>query len=79
MTHPNWRPKLLAAASSASEAVYGMIEAARDSEIDEFGPVGCGETAESLADSLRLLLEAAGADDDAQLLGALVKYLDERG
>lgn len=79
MTHPNWRPKLLAAASSASESVYEMIEAARDSEMDDFGPVGSGETTDRLADSLRLLLEATGTDDDAQLLGALVKYLDERG
>ena len=78
MTHPDWRSKLLAAASSASAAATDMIEAVRDDKIDDFWNVGGGETAESLADSLRLLLEATGRDDDAQLLGALVRYLDER-
>lgn len=78
MTHPDWQSKLLAAASSASAAATDMIEAVRDGEINKLLNVGSGETTECLADSLRLLIEAIGDDNDTQLFGALVKYLDER-
>lgn len=88
MTHPDWQSKLLAAASSATDAATDMIEAARSSRTEYFGS-SLDDPTESLADSLRLLIEARGrlrleieprcGDVDNQLYGALVKYLEERG
>ena len=79
MTHPDWQSKLLAAGSSASEATTYMLEAARGHQERVRWNLGQGQTFASLADSLRLVIEAADGYAENQLLGALVKYLDERG
>lgn len=79
MTPPDWQSKLLAAASSASEATTYMLEAARGHQERMRWNLGEGQTFASLADSLRLVIEANGGDAENQLYGALVKYLEERG
>lgn len=79
MTHPDWQPKLLESTARAMEATSDMIAAVQSGKLNDFWNTDTREMAECLATSLRLLLEACGTDDDAQLLGALVKYLDERG
>lgn len=70
--------KLLAAASAASGAALDMIEEVRTGHMSYISNVGSGETLESLADSVRLLIEAMDApgDDANQLLGAVVRFLD---
>ncbi|GHE88559.1 hypothetical protein GCM10016455_05860 [Aliiroseovarius zhejiangensis] len=76
--------KLLASASGASAASLDMIESARDGEIRGFSNVGAGETLTQLADSLRLLLDAMEAgevcmgEDETQLHGALIRFLEDR-
>lgn len=71
---------LLAAASAASAATSDMIEAARGDHISAFDGVGSGETITSLADALRLLLDAASGEteEETQLHGAVVRFLDSQ-
>lgn len=72
--------RLLAAASAATGAGLDLIEAARDGEVREFSNVHAGEAAVSLADALRLTLDVMPitTDADDQLLGAVVRYLQEQ-
>ena len=68
--------RLLAAASAATGAGLDLIEAARDGEVLKFSNVA----AVSLADALRLTLDVMPipTDADIQLLGAVVRYLQEQ-
>lgn len=70
---------LLAAASAASAAATDMIEAARDGQISAVGSVGSGETVVALAYALLLLLDATSGDseEEAQLHGAVIRFLDQ--
>jgi len=69
---------ILAAASAAGSASTDMVECARDGSISATGNVGSGETLLALADALRLLLDAAsgGTDEENQLYGAVVRFLE---
>lgn len=75
-------PKLLAAAEGTSAATTDLIDAAREGgEITGFGNIGCGDTLAQLADSMRLLIEVMPDMDEreAQLSGALARYLEAQG
>lgn len=84
MTTIEWTEKmkkLLAGAAQAQAAAIDMIEAARAGEIHPADNIGDGDTTTILADGLRLLIEAAGDEDENanQLHGVLVKFLEVRG
>lgn len=78
-THQEMKAKLLAAASSAAYAAGDIVEAVRDTNILSDN-VGDGTTLNTLADGLRLLIEATppSAHDakTAILKGALEHFLD---
>jgi hypothetical protein len=64
---------LLAAAEHAMDAGLELLSAVRDGRIPE-----TEEIVQGLADALRLVLvQYEGGDDANQLLGAVLKYLDE--
>lgn len=74
--------KLLAATSAAASACVDMAEACREPETIGLS-FAVGETAQSLADALRLFLEARDtvgcpAEDTTQLQGALARYLEDQ-
>ena len=72
VTDPEARA-LLAASDAAISAGLELIAAVRDGRVPE-----TDEVVRSLADAIRLVLvQYAGGDDDNQLLGAVLKYLDE--
>lgn len=70
---------LLAAASAAQVAALDLIEAARDGELRQFSNVAAGETTQALADALRFVLTTLTDlnEAEAQLLGAVEKYLED--
>lgn len=72
--------KLLAAASGAGSAATDMVECARDGRVSAMSNVGSGETLVSLVDAVRLFLDAVSGEteDEAQLYGAVVRFLDAK-
>lgn len=64
---------LLAAADAAMGASLELISAVRDGRIPDTEEIAC-----CLSDALRLVLvQYPGPDDANQLLGAVLRYLDE--
>lgn len=71
--------KLLAAAEGTSAATTDMIECARgNADLKHTDNISAGDTLDQLADSLRLLIECLPdlSEDTAQLLGAVIRYLE---
>lgn len=70
--------KLLAAAEHTSSASFDLIEAAREGGLFPHGNIVTGDTLSTLADAVRLLIEAMpGEDEDrSQLHGAVIRYLE---
>ncbi|KGM86737.1 hypothetical protein rosmuc_03030 [Roseovarius mucosus DSM 17069] len=70
--------KLLAAAEHTSSATFDLVEAAREGGPFPHGNIVTGDTLSTLADAVRLLIEAMpGEDEDRnQLHGAVIRYLE---
>jgi hypothetical protein len=69
---------MMAAASAATAAAQDMIEAAREGGASAIGNIGTGDTCVTLADALRLLMDAASGEteEETQLHGAVMRFLD---